>query len=361
MNNGSMTSARVKPKGNTQLMCLSIAPTTFGKTITGLYEADAKTHVIFYQNAVGTTPGGFHPHRRYVGGSTSGLLSMTAPPTRRGRGRRSSGDGEPSNWDIPETTTSTGAKQSDQANGNALVIPLMTRSFKSIKLLAEFANMPNMLKDIRRTLQPVSRGGMRRGGVLLGSKGVDQVQILQYDIYTIVLATRASLIADAVAELPSNIRPPLAQDLFDKLEEMYDCPFAVACFDNAKAGESKPIAFAYTPKYPKKFMIYTLDGHDGKVPDLDATVTLDHVVFVGSYLQQNGAHVSYRDEVPAGVAKYLPKTVVGKTFPAGTRMVNGDILVSVDDAREGNFNAFRVLPPKGPARKPIALSDAYAR
>lgn len=338
-------------------MCLSIAPTTFGKTITGLYEADAKTHVIFYQNAVGTTPGGSHPHRRYVGGN-SGLLSMTAPPTRRGRGRSS---GEPSNWDIPETTTSTGAKQSDQANGNALVIPLMTKSFKSIKLLREFANMPNMLKDIRRTLQPVSRGGMRRGGMLSASKGIDQVQILQYDIYTIVLATRASLIADAVAELPSNIRPPLAQDLFDKLEEMYDCPFAVACFDNAKAGESKPIAFAYTPKYPKRFMIYTLDGHDGKVPDLNATVTLDHVVFVGSYLQQNGAHVSYRDEVPAEVAKYLPKTVVGKTFPAGTRMVNGDILVSVDDAREGNFNAFRVLPPKGPARKPIALADAYAR
>lgn len=338
-------------------MCLSIAPTTFGKTITGLYEADAKTHVIFYQNAVGTTQGGFHPHRRYVG-SDSGLLSMTEPATRRSRGRSS---GEPSNWDIPEQTSSPGTpKKSDQASGNALVIPLLTKSFKSIKLLREFANMPNMLRDIRRTLQPVSRGGMR-GGATLGSKGADQVQILQYDIYTIVLATRASLIADAVAELPSNIRPPLAQDLFDKLEELYDCPFAVACFDNAKAGESKPIAFAYTPKYPKKFMIYTLDGHDGKAPEFDANVTLDHVVFVGSYLQANGNHVSYSDAVPVEVAKYLPKTVVGQTFPAGTRMVNGDILVSVDDARQGNWNAFRVLPPKGPARKPIALAQAYVR
>lgn len=324
-------------------MCMSIAPVKFGKTVTGLHEADAKTHVIYYQNAIGATTLPFGRRR----GGPGGLIAMTAPrstSTRRG-------SGVPKNWDTGKKTGS------DAANGNALVIPLMTAKFKSIRLLRETADMPRLLDNIRTAVQPSGgRGVLRRGKS--PSFGVDTVVIEQFDIYTIVTASRASLIPDAVKNIESRKRPPLAADVFAAIEEWYDCPFAVACFNNADAGESKPIAFAYEPKYPGQFLIYTLDGHDGTVPDLNGTVELDHAVFASSYRASTGNPVRYTDAIPAALAKYVPKFVVGTAFPKGTRMINGDILVQVDDVVEGKWDPSRVLPPNGPDRAPMSLADA---
>jgi hypothetical protein len=325
-------------------MCISIAPVTFGNTVTGLYEADENTHVIFYQN---TVSGASNLRRSRSGGTP--VLSMTAPAK---RGRRSAPK-TPSNWNTGRTAGS------EAANGNALVIPLLTDNFDSIKLLRETANTPNLLKDIRRAVQPpASRGGLRRGGGKGISFGVDTVVIESFDIYTLVLASRASLIPDAVKSIESRKRPPLAKETFAALEQWYDCPFAVACFNNEDAGEAKPIAYAYEPKYPDQFLIYTLDGHDGTVPDLNATVELDHAVFVGSYRASTGRPVSYGDYIPGTLKQYLPAKVVGTAFQKGTRLINGDILVAVDDVVEGKFEAFRVLPPNAPDRAPVSLAEA---
>ncbi|MCA9804867.1 MAG: hypothetical protein KC777_23015 [Cyanobacteria bacterium HKST-UBA02] len=303
-------------------MCISIAPVSFGNTVTGLYEADDKTHVIFYQNVVSQK-----------GAST---------PVTRTRSRR--GATAPSNW--------TGRK----ASGNALVIPIMTDDFKSIRLLSDTADTPDLLADVRRSLQPPRR---RSRGSLRGSKGMsDQVIIQQFDIYTLVLAPHASLIPDAIKKVPAAKRPPLEQELFNQLEAWYDCPFAVACFSDADAGESKPVAYAYSPKYPDYFMIYTLDGHDGSVPNLDAVVDLDHTVFAGSYRMDGGKSVAYSDEIPAGLEKFVPRSVVGKAFPKGTRMINGDIVVAVEDVVAGRFSAFRAVPPNAGEREPLTLADA---
>ena len=327
-------------------MCLSIAPVKFGKTVTGLHEADAKTHVIYYQNAIGATTLPFGRRR----GGAGGLIAMTAPrstPTRR----RGNADAVPDNWD---TGTKAG---SDAANGNALVIPLMTKKFSSIRLLRETADTPRLLDNIRTAVQPsMGRGVLRRSKSV--SFGVDTVVVEQFDIYTIVTASRASLIPEAVKNIESRKRPPLAAETFAAIEKWYNCPFAVACFNNADVGESKPIAFAYEPKYAGKFLIYTLDGHDGTVPDLDATVELDHAVFASSYRASTGNHVHYSDTIPAALEKYVPKLVVGTAFPAGTRMINGDILVDVADVVEGKWLPSRVLPPNGPKRKPMSLADA---
>jgi len=319
---------------------MSIAPVTFGKTVTGLYEADDNTHVIFYQNAIGASA---LPLGRRRGSSS--LLSLTAPrtPTRRG-------SAVPKNWDTGKKTGS------DAANGNALVIPLMTADFKSITLLTDTADTPHLLSDIRSAVQPRSRGTLRRGS--LSAKGADTVVIQQFDIYTIVTASRASLIPAAVKSIESRKRPPLAKEVFAAIEKWYDCPFAVACFNNADAGESKPIAFSYAPKYSGKFLIYTLDGHDGTVPDLNATVELDHAVFAGSYRASTGNRVNYGDAIPAGLKGLIPTYVVGTAFPKGTRMVNGDILVDIDDVVEGKWDPSRVLPPNAPHREPVSLADA---
>lgn len=324
-------------------MCMSIAPVTFGKTVTGLYEADDNTHVIFYQNVIGSSS--IRPPR--------GALSMTAPSTRRTSTRRGSKTAG-GNWD-----TGAPASSDSKASGNALVIPLMTDDFDSIQLLEDTEHTPSLLADIRRAVQPAGRGRLRRNSKSV-SLGADSVIIQQFGIYTLVLASRAGLIPGAVKKVEARKRPPLQKALFDAIEKWYDCPFAVACFNNADAGESKPIAYAYTPRYQDKFMIYTLDGHDGGVPDLNAQVELDHAVFAGSYRSTSGNPVSYRDAIPAGLRRFVPSNVVGTAFPKGTKLINGDILVNVDDVVDGNFNAFRVLPLGAKARKPVSLRDAIA-
>ncbi len=315
-------------------MCVSVRPATFGGTVVGEYEADAKTRVVFYQNVIGNTSRKARPTRSPVL-STSTRTPLTAPRRRT-----------PPNW----------SGNGGSAQGNALVIPLMTSDFDSVKLLDLTLNTPNLLKDIRLAVQPPmpisdSRGPKRRGGG-------DEVRIRQFDIYTLVEASRASLIPNAVKAVEARKRPPLSDEIFKALEAGYDCPFAVACFNDEDAGESKPIAYSFKPEYPDFFMIYTLDSHDGKAPDLDAVVDLDHAVFVGSYKMKGGNQINYTDEIPAGLRKFVPNSVIGQVFPKGTRMINGDIVVSVEDARAGNFNAYRTAPPCGPARDRISVADA---
>ena len=315
-------------------MCISIAPVEFGKTVTGLHQASDGSHVVFYQNVVGS---GMRPD---LHSNTRG----SAPANWSLDGEADQSQALPENWKIAE-----------KPRGNALVIPLVTGDFGSIQLLPGTAETPNLLKDIRRTLLPPQRRS--RAPATLGAKGGDVV-IEQFDIYTIVRAENASDIPAAVEAVDARQRPPLNAELFETLERWYGCPFAVACFNNADQGESKPIAFKYSPLYRDVFMIYTMDAHDGGIPDVEATVGLDHAVFASTHDGEKGKRVHYSDEIVPALQRYVPSHVVGRSMPAGTRMVNGDILVPVDSVRAGEFEAFRVLPPNAPSRKPIALDDA---
>ena len=301
-------------------MCIAIAPMpqSFAKTVEGLFEAETGEHVSFYSNTVGRPR---HRPSDLIAAAPRGI----AP---RQQTRRS---GRPSHWKVNE------------ALGNALVIPLLTDDFESIHLLRETADTPNLLRDIRSALtppRPKTRGGR---GVSFGM-GADSVKIENFDIYTLVQASRASLIPDAVRLVDSKKRPPLNAKLFEFLESAYDCPFVVACFDPSEGGSSKPIAYRYRPRYADLFMIYTLDSHDGSVPKLDEVVTLDHAVFAGSYRMKGGTPVDYSDKIPASLRPYVPTNVVGRSLD-GKKLVNGDIVVSVDDVVAGKFDALRVSPP----------------
>lgn len=320
-------------------MCISVAPAAFGQTITGIHEAPDGSHVVYYQNVVGSPRG------------SSGFVSST----------RSSA---PFNWLVPEKAGQSAPQMpsnweiTDEPRGNALVIPLVTGDFGSVELLRGTGQTPRLLADIRKVLPaPLTRGIPNLSMAISLDTEKSMVVIEQFDIYTIVRAERASAIPQAVSMVDARRRPPLNAELFETLERWYDCPFAVACFNPADQGESKPIAFRYEPKYREVFMIYTMDAHDGGVPDLNARVGLDHTVFASTHDGRRGKEVRYTDSISTELRPYVPSHVVGRSMPEGTELLNGDILVSVESVRAGEFEAYRVLPPNAPARKPQLLSE----
>ncbi len=328
-------------------MCWSIAPTTFGESITGMHQANEKVHVTWYENAVlGLTPG--RPRPGVL--SATAERGLTAPRTSTRRGQRRL----PDNWD--DGSDDEGAT----GTGNGLVIPLLTDNFNSIRLL-DTEGTPNLLTDIRRALQPTMGRTLRRNGAK--SLGADTVIVQKLGIYTLVLASRASLIPNAVNSpaVEPRKRPPTNQDGFDALEEGYDCPVVVACFDNREKGRALPIAYAYEARFPKHFLLYTLDGHDGKRPDLNAYVEMDHVLFASSYRMQagKGTQINYRNAIPADLEQYVPRQVLGQVVPKGTKVLNGDVLLNVDKVAQGIWDPKRVIPPNAkPARKPIPFAEA---
>ncbi len=330
-------------------MCFTVAPTTLGRSVTGNHEADENTHVTWYQNAVlGLTPG--RP-RRGVFATTGTRQALTAPR----RTTRRTPTSIPDNWD--DGSDNAGAT----GTGNGLVIPLLTDDFASIRLL-DTEKTPHILTDIRRALQPsVFATDSRRVSKSVGA--ADTVIVQNLGIYTLVLASRASLIPDAVNSslVEPRKRPPVNQEGFDAIDKGYDCPVAIACFDNNDSGDSLPIAYAYAPRYKNRFMLYTLDGHGGR-PDLNAYVEMDHVLFASSYRLKKGTTIHYRDSIPAELEAYVPRQAVGQVIPKGTMVLNGDVLVKTDDVARGVWSPQRVIPPKAtPKRKPMPFADAIKK
>lgn len=297
-------------------MCVSIGPTVFAKTIHGTYESGDGRHVTYYQNTVGAPASSAHA------GKTASGPSRGRPGWNR------------DNWDF-----------GDAPRGNALIIPLLG-DFKTIKPVY-LSRAKQVLKDIQEALTPKTRslGGPMSFGVPFASKGV---MTIEYDVYTIKVAERASLIPGAVEEVSPEKRPPLNQSLFDAFQKWYDAPIAVACFDPRKAGEAAPVAFSYIPFDSEVLFLYTLDGHDGSLPDFNAKVAVDHTLFAGSYHNEvdrrgPGEPVHYSDEISPELARQLPKKVCGAIV--NRSMINGDVVLRASDVRKGIFKGLRALPP----------------
>ncbi len=113
---------------------------------------------------------------------------------------------------------------------------------------------------------------------------------MKFDIYDIVIAERPGDIPAALSQIRPEKRPKVNDAVFGMLDRWYGCPVAVCCFNDAQSGEAKPLGFAFEPLYPDKLVVYTLDAHDGNPPDPNKLVSVDHDIFVGSYLMKANSH-----------------------------------------------------------------------
>jgi|SRR5579859_6625313 len=200
----------------------------------------------------------------------------------------------------------------------------------------------HILRDMVTSLMPQTRshsfGGMSKG----------HVQVFEYDIYTVVLATDASLIPNALPLVPAHKRIAVNQPLFDFYARCYPgYAVALCCFDNQQAEEAAPLLMWYHPMNPDVFMLPALDCHTGRVPSLSDHVDVDHWVILGTDDLPRGisSSVYSTNHVPAEIDAFLPQYIIGKRFRG--KMRNGDFSIHHREVERGNLAAIeRIGPPK---------------
>lgn len=161
------------------------------------------------------------------------------------------------------------------------------------------------------------------------------VEVFDSGIYTVVLASDASAIPDALHRVPRSRRPEVSDAMFEWYARQFPgWPLALCCFDNRDARHATPMLWWYKPQFPEFLFAPAIDGHTGNPPDLAESVEVDHRVVLGVTGSDTGMPVNYSDALPEDVSSLLPQRVVGTGFRR-VRMPNGDFVATVDSVRRG--------------------------
>lgn len=230
-------------------------------------------------------------------------------------------------------------------SGNAMILPFpaVPKTMTRANVL-DTADCRDILQDVADAVAP------RRGTDIwdaltfsLESKP-PPVQVFEAaGIYTVVLAQDPRDIPAAMQQVPPSKRPALNPALFDAYARWYPgWTVALCCFNNRRAQLANPLLWWYEPMSPDRLFLPAIDGHTGDVPDLDASVAVDHVIAVGSYRMTGGRRVTYRNQLPRQVSSYLLPSLIGRRFSES--LPNGDFVCRLDDVRRGKFDAARSRP-----------------
>lgn len=170
-----------------------------------------------------------------------------------------------------------------------------------------------------------SLGSMRIGSASLGSSFVTEV-----GDYHVIVAERPTDIPKLLHLVPEEKRPPLNIALHEWYEKVRPGASGVlACFNNDtfRKKENHPFMLVYKPKDPDIFEVPGIDEHTGNLPDLNAMVDRDFMIFFGSDRMAKGEGVKWgRDDIKSEVAQYLPQRIIGKQFYNRTK--NGDFVAN---------------------------------
>ncbi|GLY76752.1 hypothetical protein [Actinoallomurus iriomotensis] len=215
----------------------------------------------------------------------------------------------------------------------------------------------HILREMADALTPRSVGyGMPAPGGAPAGAAPPPVQVFEHDIYTVVLATNASLIPDALRLVPEHRRIPANRPLFDFYAQSYpDHAIALCCFDNRDATLSDPLLLWYVPRHPDRLELPAVDCHTGGVPRIGAPVWTDHWVILGTdepvpvssgSWGWESAAMDWPDHDRTGpVGPFLPAAIVGRTF-AGD-LPNGDFMIPHADLAAGRMEAMSRVGPDG--------------
>jgi hypothetical protein len=223
-----------------------------------------------------------------------------------------------------------------------------TRGFKDIlKLYAEL--FPNHAR---------TRGLTK--GVTLCSDDSYSVQVFDSGSYTVVLSKNLDLIEKALAQVDEKKRPTISSDLLNGLKKMYpaDWQYVFCCFDGTI--DAEPLVWIYQPLNPIQIFMPALDAHDGKAPDLNAHIKMDHTIAVASHRveesKRNRKVDFYRkQDVPSEHRNLFPPAFAGATYQ-GTSPVNGDFWFPVSNFDNDSFSLTRATPPLS---TPVKMKGMY--
>jgi hypothetical protein len=212
---------------------------------------------------------------------------------------------------------------------NAMILPIPSATSMGPDNAIDARPFARILEGYRKALRsliPVPRAS--RGPA--PQAAAPEVQVFESGSYTVVLAHRAELgsIEAALATVPEAKRPSLSPVLIGIYQRWYPgWHIALCCFD-ASVGGPEPMLWQYQPLDPMHVFLPGLDAHDGSLPRLNVSVTLDHAVALGvdspsADPSLRAAFVTLPAAMPANLAPLFPARVVGQAAMTN-RLANGD-------------------------------------
>lgn len=222
------------------------------------------------------------------------------------------------------------------AEANAMVLPFPTRDEMGPANILDTRKYKSFLKDISEA----SKHQMRTLGgdsFSLKSRGISKgVQIFDSGSYTVVLAENVNQIPGALQLVTENKRPKISDEFLQGYGKLYpNAPIAVCCWEGQI--EAEPLLWWYKPTNKHQFFIPTMDAHDGRAPDVNASVDSDHIISVGSADNSRVGHmfqVHYKDALPDEVRGLLPSYVYGTKVKGQVK--NGDSYVDTNKLSAGS-------------------------
>jgi TonB family protein len=295
------------------------------------------------------------------------------------------------------------------AQGNAMLLPIPAKPGSMTRFnVVNSSTCRHFLQDMERAIR-FARPRRRPRSELSGGKSAPAVQVFDTDLYTVVLAKSARDIPGALSRVPAEKRPAINPAIFEAYDVWYPgWTFALCCFNTAKQASARPLVWWYEPLDPGTLFFPAIDAHDGRPPDLQGNVQVDHVIAVGSRMIEfrdtpvsNVGHrttgvpvpssgaapasgpirapgspessltssfaqtttaggrsrwlpVSYSDTAMSpDLQQILPTKIMGAAYYG--MLPQGDFVFNTADVRSGRYEMRRTLPPG--AAKPIAISD----
>jgi hypothetical protein len=214
------------------------------------------------------------------------------------------------------------------AGPNAMLLPFPSAAPMSQANCLDLSAHPDLFKRYAALLKPETRGRSRS----FSPPDDDLAEVFESGSYTVVLASNATAIPDAISRVPEHKRPRLHPELFDAYKLWYPgWSMALCCWDGTI--EAEPLLWWYEPlpEYRDRHFLPGLDGHDGKVPDpAKKDVDVDHVIVIGSHTTGSLGPTAgkVRDSVPPELRRFLPDHVYGGRLHRP--MMNGDWVLPKD-------------------------------
>lgn len=228
---------------------------------------------------------------------------------------------------------------------NAMLLHLPARKVTSAQFI-DVGRCDKVLEDMAVAVRTRGRGRSLSDEAEWMAGG--RVEVFEHDVYTVVLAERATDIPRALERVPERKRPALNRELFAFYADCFPRhPVALCCFDNTEAMQAKPLMLWYRPLEEERLTLPAVDCHTGAVPDLDSSVLTDHTVVFATdrALEGWGEPVSYSqtDRMRHDLRAFLPGHVLGRRFHEF--LPNGDFAIAHDDLLRGDLERIGRLVP----------------
>jgi hypothetical protein len=263
----------------------------------------------------------------------------------------------------------TALSRTDQPNAMLLHLPGTGMTQANF---VDTSGSRHILTDMTMTLgPPLSRGYGAAPGGMADTDAPPKVEVFEHDIYTVVLASNAALIPDALSLVPEHKRIPVNRPLFDFYARLYpDYAVALCCFNNRDAARSAPLLLWYEPLRPDRVELPAIDCHTGGIPQIGGPVDVDHWVVLGTDEESpswNLGPVPYdltqwrstrmywtQEDLNGPVGPFLPKSIAGRTYSG--MFANGDFMIPSADLDTGRFTAMSRV---GPGGAPLAPATPF--